>query len=304
METRRLDGATIVVTGATSGIGFFVAEGLAHLGANVVIAGRSATRGSTALSQLPRGGAHRFLRIDLSDIDSVRQVGRHLGTFDRLDGLIMNAGVIAAPRTYQEGPFGVESTVAVNVLAHLELLRLTLPALAASPHARVVSVGSMLTRRLPFDPDNWLAQQSYRPRVAYAMSRHAAEILGFELDRRLRASRSTVESIVTHPGGAIDALTPDRAGIHRRPLIVRAAARGLGPAFRFWVQGKEAAAEPAVTALSARSLPAMAYIGPRHVAAGRPVLTDPVDSSRDPALGAWLWERAEALLHAPLLEPG
>ncbi|MCX2748082.1 SDR family NAD(P)-dependent oxidoreductase [Arthrobacter sp. MI7-26] len=301
MEIQRLDGATIAVTGATSGIGYFIAEGLAHLGASVIIAGRSIERGRIAVAQLPQPQAHRFVLLDLSDIDSVRNTGDHLGSLERLDGLVMNAGLIAAPRTYQTGPFGVESTVAVNVLSHMELLRLSLPALTAASNARVVSVGSMLTRRIPFDRDNWLAQQSYHPRVAYAMSRHAAEILGFELGLRLAASGSTIESVVTHPGGAIDALSPDRPGINERSVITRTAAQALGPLFRSMVQGKESAAQPAVTAMAASSLPAGAYIGPRRVATGEPILSNPVHTSRDPALGTWLWGQTQKLLGSTLL---
>lgn len=110
------------------------------------------------------------------------------------------------------------------------------------------------------------------------MSEHATEILGFELSRRLRSRQSSVESIVAHPGGAIDALTADRPGIHTRPAIVRAAARILGRAFSSIGQGKDSAAEPAVAAIAARTLPpGEFYIGPRRGAPGPPTIAEPVD---------------------------
>jgi NAD(P)-dependent dehydrogenase (short-subunit alcohol dehydrogenase family) len=288
-------GSTVAVTGGTSGIGYFMAEGLARLGVDVVITGRSAERGQAALAQLPYG-SHRFVPLDLQDPSSIVDASERLVALGQLDGLVMNAGVISASPTFVPGPFGVESTVATNMIAHVELLRRVAPALMASPEARVVSVGSMLTRRIPFDPDNWLAQESYQPRVAYAMSRHAAEIFGFELDRRFRSVGSTIRSVVTHPGGAIDALTPDRRGVHERSTVTRIAARALGPVFGRLVQGKEAASRSAIAAVAAFDLPDAAYIGPHRVATGRPVFTAPVPSSTDAELGAWMWGQVRDIL--------
>lgn len=301
MQTSRLDGRTIIVTGASSGIGYFVAEGLARLGAHIIVAARSAEKARAAIELLPEPGRHRHLELDLSDRGSIRSAGAAVADSGPLDGLIMNAGIIAAAPDYATGPFGVESTVDVNVVAHLEFLRLALPALQQAPAARIVSTGSMLTQKIPFDIDNWIAQSSYRPRVAYAMSKHAAEILGFELDRRLAASGSRIRSVVTHPGGAIDALTPDRPPLHRRPLPVRLVAPVLAPLFSAIVQGKESAAQPAIAAMATPSLPALPYIGPRRRAAGAPVFAAPVRSSVDEAIGARLWAEAERILTNPVL---
>ncbi|MBY4131350.1 SDR family NAD(P)-dependent oxidoreductase [Rhodococcus fascians] len=303
LELDRLDGRTVAVTGATSGIGYFIAEQLAELGAEVVVVARSEVRGRHAIGLLPHSGRHRFLEMDLADVDSVRRAGEELRATPRLDGLVLNAGLIAAPTSFEEGPFGVELTVGTNAVAHLELLRLALPTLErSSAGARVVSMGSMLTQRIPFDPNNWLSQQSYRPRTAYAMSKHATEILGFELSRRLRTRTSSVESIVAHPGGAIDALTADRPGIYTRPAIVRAAARVLGPVFSSMVQGKDTAAAPAVAAVAARDLPSgEIYIGPQRNAAGPPIVSEPVKTSRDPELGAFLWNEIERIIGAPII---
>ena len=150
MQTSRLDGRTILVTGASSGIGFFVAEGLARLGAHIIVAARSTTKAQAAIRQLPERGQHRHLELDLSDLESIRSAGTLIGDDGPLDGIIMNAGIIAASPVYTTGPFGIESTVDVNVLAHMEFLRLILPALQQSPTARIVSTGSMLTKKIPF----------------------------------------------------------------------------------------------------------------------------------------------------------
>lgn len=299
---RDLAGRTVAVTGASSGIGYFIAEGLADRGASVILLGRSPGKLSAALGLLRPGAPHRALLLDLEDLDSIHSAGRQLRDADALDGLVLNAGIIAAAADRRSSVFGVEATIGVNVLAHLELLSIAFPALERAPEARVVSTGSILTKRIPFDRDDWLSERSYAPRVAYAMSRHAAEIAGFELDRRLAARGSRVASPVTHPGGAIDALTPDRPGVHRRSTPTRIAAGAIGPLFSRIVQGKDRAAGSALHALTVRHLPRSSYIGPRHGAAGGPVLSEPVRSSLDAETGSWLWQRAEAHLGHPILE--
>lgn len=302
MQTARLDGRTMIVTGASSGIGYFIAEGLARLGAQIIVAARSAKKATAAIALLPERSRHRRLELDLTNLESIRSAGALIRNSGPLDGLIMNAGVIVASPAYATGPFAVESTVDVNFIAHTELLRLALPALQQAPFARVISTGSMLTRKIPFDPENWLAQNSYRPRVAYAMSRHAAEILGFELDRRLAATGSRIRSVVTHPGGAIDALTPDRHPLHQRSLTIRAVSPVIAPLASRLVQGKELAAQPAIAAMATPSLPVSPYIGPNRVATGAPIFTRPVHSSHDQATGARLWSETEAILNSPILD--
>lgn len=301
MYTPRIDGRTVLVTGASSGIGFFIAEGLAHLGAHIIVAARTAEKAQAAIDLLPKPARHQHLRLDLSDLASIRSAGAVIAEGGPLDGLVMNAGVIAASTTYATGPFGVESTVDVNTLAHMEFLRLALPSLERAQSARIVSTGSMLTRRIPFDPDNWLAQSSYRPRAAYAMSKHAAEILGFELDRRLVSSSSSIRSVVTHPGGAIDALTPDRPPLHRRSPLVRAIAPAVAPLVSRMVQGKEMAAQSAIAAITTPTLPAQPYLGPRHSATGSPEFGIPMPSSTDAAVGSWLWHEVEVILERQIL---
>lgn len=300
MHTSRLDGRTIIVTGASSGIGYFIAEGLARLGAHIIVAARSAKNAQAAIEQLPEPGRHRHLELDLSNLESIRSAGTMVGNSGPLDGFIMNAGIIAAPPAYTTGPFGVESTVDVNVLAHMEFLRLALPALEQSQSARIISTGSMLTKTIPFDIDNWLAQNSYRPRVAYAMSKHAAEILGFELDRRLLASGSRIRSVVTHPGGAIDALTPDRPPLHQRSRPIRFIAPAIAPLVSKLVQGKESAAQPAIAAMATPSIPAHPYIGPRRGATGEPIFATPVPSTSDETIAAKLWGETETILTNPI----
>lgn len=285
VQPERIDGQTVAITGATSGIGFFTAAQLAGLGARVLVLGRSESRGRAAVSALPDPRRHEFLQLDLADRTSIARAGDRLGAEPRLDALVLNAGVVAGAfgpgPPHRVGAFGVEEIVGINHLAHADLLRRTLPTVR-----RVVSLGSMLTRKIPFERENWLSERHYRARVAYAMSKHAVEIFGFELHRRL--VEIPVQSIVVHPGGAIDALTLGRPGAR----LLRTAARGI-------VRGKDQAARPVVAAVVSPELRGGEYLGPHRTAAAE--VQQPVPTSRDPELGAWLWAETERLLGGRIL---
>lgn len=116
-----------------------------------------------------------------------------------------------------------------------------------------------------------------------AVSAHAVEIFGFELHRRL--GEIPAQSVVVHPGRAIDALTLGRPGAR--------AARAL---FRGIVQGKDQAARPVVAAVASPEPRGGEYLGPPRTAHAE--VQQPVTTSRDPELGAWLWTETERLLGA------
>nr|WP_314840812.1 SDR family NAD(P)-dependent oxidoreductase [uncultured Microbacterium sp.] len=301
MHPERLDSRVIAITGATSGVGYFIAEQLAELGAEVVVIARSKTRALAAIELLPHSHRHRAVVADLDDVDAVRGAGQQLARLDRLEGLVLNAGVVTPARTHRAGPFGVEHTMGVNHLAHAELVRQALPALERTAGARIVHMGSFVTERYPFDRSDWLSRRDYRPRIAYTNSKHAVQLFGFELARRLEGGGYSTQSIVVHPGAAIDALTVDRSGIHRRGRLVRASAAVIGPLFSRMVTGKQHAARPAVLAVSAPTLPHLAYVGPEHREVGPPRVVTAPPISLDPELGAFIWNETEALIGAPIL---
>ena len=304
MKSDRLDSRVIAVTGATSGVGYFIAEQLAGLGAEVIVIGRSEARARAAIELLPHPHRHHSLLADLDDVESVRSAGGRLAELDRLDGLVLNAGVVTPARTLRIGPFGIEQTMGVNHLAHAELLRHALPALERSAAARVVHMGSFVTEKYPFDRSDWLSVRDYRPRIAYTNSKHAVQLFGFELARRLEERGHSSTSIVVHPGAAIDALTSDRPGVHQRSTLQRAAAAVIGPLFSRIVTGKQNAAQSAVLAASAPTLPPMAYIGPERREVGTPRRVPAPAISLDPELGAFIWGETESLIGNPIFTTG
>lgn len=149
------DSAVALVTGATEGIGYHTAQGLAAAGYTVLITGRDGTRGEQAVSSITAstGGQVRFIQVDHATIGANRQFAtaaaeqlRQLG--GKLDILLNNVGGIFAHRTLTRD--GYESALAVNFLAPYVITNSLLPFLRAAPRARVVVLTSAL---------GWLAQQ-------------------------------------------------------------------------------------------------------------------------------------------------
>ncbi|MFG2579258.1 SDR family NAD(P)-dependent oxidoreductase [Streptomyces malaysiensis] len=243
----RADGKTFLVTGGNAGIGYFVAEQLAGTGATVVLGSRDAGRADTAVasirSRVPDARV-RHIRLDLADLSSLEASADSL-RLERLDAVVHNAGVKYDQPTRRETGDGHEAMFGINHLGHFALTHWLAPLLAAAPEGRVVTTGSFAATSERLDLDDLESTRDYRPDRTYGRSKLAQMLFGFELDRRLRAAGSTVRSVVTHPGGALDSLTPSRPPIHVRGTGERL--RGL-PA-GVLVQGKDAAAWTAVRAV-------------------------------------------------------
>ncbi|MFG2286456.1 SDR family NAD(P)-dependent oxidoreductase [Streptomyces sp. NPDC048595] len=249
-DVRRLppaEGGVFLVTGGNAGIGYFVAEQLSATGATVVLGSRNPAKAEGAMaairSRVP-GARVRAVRCDLADLPSLRAVVESLEV-DRLDAVVHNAGVALDDPPRRETGDGHELMFGTNHLGHFALTRWLLPLLSAAPAARIVTVGSFAAKSERLDVDDLQSRQDYRPQRAYGRSKLAQMYFGLELDRRLRAVGSTVASVVVHPGGALDSLTPSRPPVHVRTT----GARLRGAPAALLVQGKHAGAWPAVRAV-------------------------------------------------------
>ncbi|QHC23145.1 SDR family NAD(P)-dependent oxidoreductase [Streptomyces sp. GS7] len=255
------EGKNVLVTGGNAGIGYFVAEQLAAAGAAVVLGSRDAARAAAAMaairSRVP-GARVRHLPLDLADLASLRTCVDAL-ELDRLDAVVHNAGVLLDEPRRRETKDGHELTFGVNHLGHFALTGWLAPLLSAAPAARVVTTGSFVAKSAPLDFDDLHSTRDYRPKRTYARAKLAQMLFGFELDRRLRAAGDTTLSVVNHPGGALDSLTPARPPVHHRTTGERL--RGL-PA-GVVVQGKDAGAWPAVRAVLDPSATGGQLWGPR-----------------------------------------
>ncbi len=198
-----MSGRSVLVTGATSGLGLAAAEGFARLGADVWLVARDAQRGERVRAQIAEhcdGSEARLELCDLAKLDSVRDLARRVSArTDRLHVLVHNAGVMPEQRTLTED--GIELTFAVNVVAPFALTRLLADTLAAGAPARIITVasGGMYTQRLHAD-DLQNARGEFSGATAYARTKRA-EVILTELWARRLADRGIVVHAM-HPGWA------------------------------------------------------------------------------------------------------
>ena len=194
--------ATILVTGATDGLGKRVARELAAKGTTVLLHGRSPERLEATLEEL-RGqtGSQKVgsYLADLSSLAAVRDLAdRILSEYDRLDVLVNNAGIIVQER--KESEDGYELTFAVNYLSHFLLTSLLLPLLKGSAPARVVNVAS--AGQSPIDFDDPMLERGYDAMRAYSTSKLAQIMFTFELAERLSGTGVSVNAL--HPASLMD----------------------------------------------------------------------------------------------------
>ncbi|MFF7753399.1 SDR family NAD(P)-dependent oxidoreductase [Streptomyces sp. NPDC007971] len=243
----RAEGSVFLVTGGNAGIGYFVAEQLSATGATLVLGSRDPARAEAAMasirSRVP-GAQVRAVRLDLADLSSLSTVVENLEV-NALDAVVHNAGVALDDPPRRETADGHELMFGTNHLGHFALTGRLMPLLSAAPAARVVTVGSFAAKSERLDLDDLQSLRDYDAKRTYGRSKLAQMHLGLELDRRLRSLGSSVESVVVHPGGALDSLTPSRAPVHARS--VRARLRAAPAALL--VQGKHAGAWSAVRAV-------------------------------------------------------
>lgn len=189
---------TILITGATDGIGRQTALALAQRGARILVHGRNPARGQAVLDELrAAGGTAEYLNADLASLAQVRALAAAVqAKHDRLDVLIANAGVFMPERRLSAD--GFEMTLAVNHLAHFLLVNLLLDLLKRSAPARVVVVASQVhhSGRLAWDDLN--AERSFDGYAAYANSKLANVLFAYALAEQLTGTGVTANCL--HPG--------------------------------------------------------------------------------------------------------
>jgi NAD(P)-dependent dehydrogenase (short-subunit alcohol dehydrogenase family) len=198
-QVRPIQETTILITGATDGLGRGVAERLATAGARLHLHGRDPDRLAATAAAL--GGGDRIAThvADLSSIDAARRLADEIAAqADRLHVLISNAGIGSGRpdlTTRQESQDGYELRFAVNYLAGFVLTVHLLPLLRRSAPARIVNVASL--GQSPLDFDDVMLEQSYDGARAYSQSKLAQITSAMYLAERLPAAEVTVNSL--HP---------------------------------------------------------------------------------------------------------
>ncbi len=189
---------TILLTGATSGLGRAVAETLAEREVRLFLHGRDAQRLQQLHEDLSGSKAHiETFQADLAELSQVAQLADDVAAMtDRLDVLVHNAGVgKGATDTREVSADGYELRLAVNHLAPFALTRHLLPLLEAGSPSRIVKVASGAQEPIDFsDPQ---LERHYSGNRAYAQSKFAMVATGFKLARTVVPEIMTVNSL--HP---------------------------------------------------------------------------------------------------------
>ncbi|MEA2154487.1 MAG: hypothetical protein QOE11_627 [Solirubrobacteraceae bacterium] len=274
-----LDGRTIVVTGANSGLGLISARELAKAGARVVLAVRNTTKGEAAAATM-RGDVE-VRPLDLADLASVRSFAS--AWEGDLDILVNNAGIMAVPR--QRTKDGFELQIGTNHLGHFALTNLLLPAITD----RVVTLSSFAHRsgRIHLDDLNW-ERSRYGRWSAYGQSKLANLLFTLELQRRLAEAGSPVRALAAHPGYAnTDLQSHTSSGLQHLLMAVTN---------RVVAQSADMGALPTLFAAT-QDLAGASYVGPGGIRElrGHPALAGRSAAAWDADTAARLWDLSEQL---------
>ncbi|XP_041668020.1 retinol dehydrogenase 14-like [Cheilinus undulatus] len=194
-----MNGKTVIITGANSGIGRATAVGIVKLQGRVILACRDRSRAEGAALEIRQetGADSAQLvvkQLDLASLASVRVFCQEIVKEEsRLDVLINNAGVYQCPYTKTED--GFEMQFGVNHLGHFLLTHLLLDLLKRSAPSRIVVVSSKLYKRGHINFEDLNSEQSYDKAFAYSRSKLANLLFTCELARRLECTGVTVNAL-------------------------------------------------------------------------------------------------------------
>lgn len=288
-----LAGRSVVVTGATSGIGLAAAEALVQRGVNVIGVGRDGERclhAEERLRALSPEAAVAYQVADLSVQAQVRDLAERIRVtlaawgMTGLDGLANVAGVFVYWQTLT--PDGFEMQWAVNHLAPFVLTRELLPLLQRAPWARVVTVSSGSHYHTRLQWDDIQLRRRYHPLRAYKQTKLANVLFTAELNRRLGPG-STVRALAADPG-----LVSTEIGFKANPGL----ARCIWTLRRWQAVPPEQAAHGIVFLLAEPSLPDGDAI---YWKDGRPKAPDP--EALNVHAARRLWELSEMMTTGTLV---
>lgn len=281
---------TAIVTGATGGLGYATAEGLARAGHRVVLTGRNPEKGEAALQMLRRAVPSVTAEFRLLDVSSLQAVSAFCAAWSGpVDILVNNAGVMAYPER-RLSVDGFEMQFATNYLGHFALTLRLLPALLEAKAPRVVDVSSLAHRTGRIEFDNLNGERSYSGYRSYGQSKLAMLLFARELQHRGEQRGWPLMSIAAHPGWSATSIVSNGFGPSMKSQIGNFL-------FRLAGQSVDEGAKPILfAALDPTADPAL-YYGPANLGETR----GPVAPARmmpqatDAVVAARLFDRSEQL---------
>jgi len=215
-----MHGKVVLITGATSGIGWVTAHQLAQLGSRLVLIARDRSRGEATLARLRDAGpgaAHTVHYADLSTIAEMQRVAHEIAAVEpRIDVLINNAGALFSSRQVTRD--GLEMTFATNHMSYFVVTLALAQRLQATPGARVVNTSSDAHKRAHLHFDDLQSTNGYRGFPVYGRSKLCNILFTRELARRWADTGVTVNCL--HPGFVSTRFGDHSGGLFQRLVQV------------------------------------------------------------------------------------
>lgn len=287
-------GKTVLITGATSGIGLEAAKVLSEKGAKIILPVRNLEKGKSVAQEIKqqfKSAEIEVMKLDISDLDSVRAFAiEFLKKHTQLDLLLNNAGIMWTPKR-EISKQGHELQFATNHLGHFLLTGLLMPLLKTTPNSRIITQSSILHKKgqgqnfepaIYFDDLNFSVQ--FDTKKAYAQSKLANLLFTYELDHRLKAANINSIAVAAHPGYTATNLQKGLGFMMQvmNVLVAQKVNMGALPILR-------AATEP--------NLKGTEFFGPTKMneMKGYPELVRSSETSYDSNLAKKLWDVSERL---------
>lgn len=278
---------TVIITGASSGLGKEATRVLAKKNATIIMAVRNTKKAETVANEIRNEFPDALLDIrtlDLGSLDSVRSFAKGIvADYRNLDILINNAGVMMTP--YSKTKDGFEIQMGTNHLGHFALTGLLMPLLLNTKNARVVATSSIAHKQgdINFDDMNW-ESRDYSSSKAYSDSKLANLYFTSELVKKYKGNKNSPIFTTAHPGGTNTELGKHMNGFMRLlfKLITQKVEMGTLPTLR------------AATDLDAKSGD---FFGPNkfYEMKGFPVIVQPNKMAKNEANAKRLWDVSEEL---------
>ena len=265
-------GKTIIITGATSGIGEVAAIRLAEQGARIVFTARDKARADETMAKLRKAGPdadHAVHMADLSTLSEMKRVGALLAGEPQIDVLVNNAGALFNKR--QETADGLEMTFALNHMGYFVITNLLLDKL--KPGARIVTVASNAHRGAKLRFDDLQSTRGYVGFPVYSKSNLANILFNRELARR---TPDGVTANALHPGFVATRFGDNSGGLMGTVMKVAKPIGAISPE------------EGAKTIIYLASSPEVAGVTGQYFFECKP--TTPTAEARNDADAKRLWE--------------
>ena len=283
-----MQGKTVVVTGATSGIGEVAALELAGKGARIVFIARDRNRGEVTLAKLNAtapGLSHKVHYADLTLLAEMKRVAAECPASEpRVDVHINNAGAAFAQR--QVTADGFELTFALNHLSYFVITAGLRERLLGSAPARIVSTSSAAHRGMNIDLDDLQSAKNYSSIKAYGRSKLENILFTRELARRLQGAGVTANCL--HPGFVATRFGHESGGVLQQLL----------KAVQIFAITPEKGAE---TIVYLAASPDVAGINGEYFIKNQ--IAKPSSAARDGAMAAALWRKTAELTGVDWPEP-